>query len=1043
MYGDPHDDGAPLPEDAPTPQPRVESSANAVDVGSSEIMDSILVGELGELSVTDGLTPSPLSAANGFNGGERDDGGDSGLVVVDSEESDSEVEATIGTLIERAASSPDVSERIRCFLAAARLYETDAREPEKALITLQAALAEDYGNAEAADEMGRLADRQGRKRDLIGEYEASLGEVVDPTQRVALLLLLSRWHDDLGDTSGAEAKLHKAVATDPASMPAVRAMSEHLTRRTKWNELAEHLAQAGGRQRRTQDRVELLLAAADLQRTRLGNPTRASELYAEVLELDPDATGALEAMTEVAWQDENWVKVMPLLERLTMLPNRTAAERVRTHQRAALTALRVGEDQRARVHALALVGMEVPDGDGGDGGMLRFLSDWLDIAVARNWWEDVAVIGPWLREQPGFRLPPSEEAELAARLGRAHLLAGRRDEAATEFERALDLDPNHRKAREQIAELRDQMGDAAGALEHKKRLSEAVSAPDDRFRLLVEMARAERDAMENPQAALALFEEARALKPSERSILGELLDLYTERKQWLPASEVLLSLAENEEAPTRSRYLVAAANILHYELGESDQALELYDKVLDDDPTDLKTFERQDKILAGRADYKGEAKAYRRMIKRIGPATDDTKKAALLMLWRGLAEILRTRLGDHTTALAALDVCVQLDPTALVDREALAELYETAIMMGGSASAEESGELDSPLRKAVEHRTYLLEKSDDGSALVRHLQALRRIYGQAGLWDRVYNVCAALTVLQAADAEERGFYEQVAGSGLAMAQAALTEEVWQKVVYDAGEERRLSLLFSCVAPVVAMARSQEARAYGLKDKQRLDPANDPSGVAHMFEFGAGVLNVQPPLVFINNEAAVDVEIINLRENLGSGATIMISPAIVKDRVQKDVAFVVGRTLALTRADHLVLSRHMVPSPLELTGIVHAAFKLCQPNTPLPNPGVYEPYLQLFKKALPPQALEPLSSLVPWLDEHWRTLDLESWRRGAERTADRAGLLLCGDLGAAVRVIHATRGPAAAEAVIDLCRWSVSEGHLGLRELLGVAVAAAA
>ena len=67
----------------------------------------------------------------------------------------------------------------------------------------------------------------------------------------------------------------------------------------------------------------------------------------------------------------------------------------------------------------------------------------------------------------------------------------------------------------------------------------------------------------------------------------------------------------------------------------------------------------------------------------------------------------------------------------------------------------------------------------------------------------------------------------------------------------------------------------------------------------------------------------------------------------------------------------------------------------------------------------------------------------AWRSAAERTADRAGLLLCGDLGAAVRMLHASRGMAAGPAVLDLVRWSVSEGHLGLRELLGMNVASAA
>ena len=180
--------------------------------------------------------------------------------------------------------------------------------------------------------------------------------------------------------------------------------------------------------------------------------------------------------------------------------------------------------------------------------------------------------------------------------------------------------------------------------------------------MLVDMARSERDQLGNKTAALTAFEEARALKPSERSILHETLELHTELKQWLPASEILLSLAEDAVPPERARYLVAAGNIMHYELGDSDAAGELYERALDDDPGDLKTFERLDKILTGRKDWKEQERAYRRMIKRIGTTTDPDKRAALLLLWKGLAEIYRTRMQDQKSAIAALEVCIQLDP---------------------------------------------------------------------------------------------------------------------------------------------------------------------------------------------------------------------------------------------------------------------------------------------------------------------------------------------------------------------------------------------
>ena len=88
---------------------------------------------------------------------------------------------------------------------------------------------------------------------------------------------------------------------------------------------------------------------------------------------------------------------------------------------------------------------------------------------------------------------------------------------------------------------------------------------------------------------------------------------------------------------------MAAANILHYEVFATDEAIALYERALDENPNDLKTFERLDKILTTKHAWQDKARAYRRMIKRLGPADDEQKKASLLTLWRGLAELFRTR----------------------------------------------------------------------------------------------------------------------------------------------------------------------------------------------------------------------------------------------------------------------------------------------------------------------------------------------------------------------------------------------------------------
>ena len=72
--------------------------------------------------------------------------------------------------------------------------------------------------------------------------------------------------------------------------------------------------------------------------------------------------------------------------------------------------------------------------------------------------------------------------------------------------------------------------------------------------------------------------------------------------------------------PARSRrsFLVAAGNIANYELHSTDEAVELYNQALDEDPDDLKAFERIDKIMTAKKDWKNQERNYRKMIKRLG-----------------------------------------------------------------------------------------------------------------------------------------------------------------------------------------------------------------------------------------------------------------------------------------------------------------------------------------------------------------------------------------------------------------------------------------
>jgi tetratricopeptide (TPR) repeat protein len=928
----------------------------------------------------------------------------------------------VAALIERASSASDVAERIACLKRASSIYETKLKDAEKAYITLQAALTEDYRNDEVAREIERLASATGRPRRMIEDFETLSEGAADLGQKVAAQLRLADWLLQRDEHAAAQEKLSRALAFDPTNIVAVRRLADLQTRREDWPRLAEHLARSGGLVLRPSDNAELLLAGAEIYHRKLRKLPEATGLYTRVLELDPGSVPALEGLVEITWHEENWVRALPLLEQMAMAENRSSAERSRIYQRAAMAAIRTGDYDRARGHAHKVLELDSREGE-------AFVRDWIDIAYSRQWWPDVRELGEWLQSRVALKFTSTERAELHVRIGRAHIEAGKDELARDELSKAVKLDPGNRRCRDLLIEIYARLGQPEAALEHKKAIIDKVTSPEEKWKLLVEVARTERDVLQDAQGALQAFKKALSMRPQDRAILSDMVELHSQLRQWRPAAELLLKLAESEDEGARAPYLIAAANILHYEVYATDEALSLYERALDENPHDMKTFERLDKILTGKRAWRDKARAYRRMIKRLGPADDEQKKASLLTLWRGLSELLRTELADLPAAAAALEVCVKLDPSSLSEQESLAELYEATGPDG--------------LRAAVDRRSYLFDRHDDPSVMIRQLKALQRIYSQAGLADRAYCACAALTVMQAADPASRAFYESVAAQDLPVPRAALSEEIWQKVVYHSTEERRLSLLFSCVAPVIALTRAQDGRSFRLKDRYRLEAKTDPSGVARLFDLGASVLSLPRPAVYYNQDFAKNVEILNLRDPAGTSPTVTVGPSLVEGRVERDIAFVVGRTLALMRPDHLVLSPHVVHAAAELPAIVHAAYKLCQPDAPVPNPELYRPFLGLFERMLPPQALEPLSSLGPWLTENWRTLDLDAWRAAAEHTANRAGLLFCGDLGAAVRVLHATRGDAAGPEVLDLMRWSVSEGHLGLRELLGISDTVAA
>jgi tetratricopeptide (TPR) repeat protein len=101
------------------------------------------------------------------------------------------------------------------------------------------------------------------------------------------------------------------------------------------------------------------------------------------------------------------------------------------------------------------------------------------------------------------------------------------------------------------------------------------------------------------------------------------------------------------------------------------------------------------------------------MIKRLGTDPAPDKKQTVIALWHALGEIYRSRLKDYKAAIAAFEVCVQMDPEAVARHQILAELYQ----LSGPETYEQ----------AIKAYRQLIKSTTDFGQMAAHLKTLRRL----------------------------------------------------------------------------------------------------------------------------------------------------------------------------------------------------------------------------------------------------------------------------------------------------------------------------
>jgi hypothetical protein len=415
------------------------------------------------------------------------------------------------------------------------------------------------------------------------------------------------------------------------------------------------------------------------------------------------------------------------------------------------------------------------------------------------------------------------------------------------------------------------------------------------------------------------------------------------------------------------------------------------------------------------------------MIKRLPETGKELLKENLL---HNLGEIYRSRLQprNYEAAAECFRLASELNPDNRIRHEILAELY---VLIPGR------------WEDAV-HEHQALLRGDPKR--VESYRALRRIYQDAQKADETWCVCAALSFLGKAEANERQFFEQYRPKSPPAIRGTIGTESWYRYLYHHEENIYVSKLYEAIMPAVRQRMVQSTKAFGLRRKDLQDPATSNLALAKTMRDAAIALNIMLPELYVVPEQPG-----GLTFAFTDPPASVCGQDLLTGYVPMELRFVGAKHLCSYRREHyLQYLLHTMAGQmgLSLTNVLltylYAAVKLGVPDAPVPVNEAVMQVAQHLQANMLPQDRETLQAAARRFVEN-PVKSIKPWMIAADLTGDRAGLLLCGDLPTAAKMM--TRMPSLVtdltpmQRVTELTVFAVSDSYFKLRKELGIALGA--
>ncbi|MDD9967291.1 MAG: tetratricopeptide repeat protein [Myxococcales bacterium] len=591
-------------------------------------------------------------------------------------------DALVDVLGSEADKAQDAATKVTLSLRAARVYEEEIGEPQRALRSYERVLSVEPDNERAARALLPLYEREEKWSRMAGVTERLIEHLPAEAseERLALLSQLVRiGSDKLRDGASAFRHAARAYALCPTDESVVEQLESAAGAAAAHDQLiALYLERAQGLS--GDEAVALRLRVATIANDRLGQTEAAAAQYLKVLEAQPgnrDALLALERM-ERASQNHDGIRAV-LLHRLEH--GGEVVDRFETLKELAS----IEEQQRNDAEAAAACLRQMAELEPTDPEVLAALDR---LATAANRHDELATV---LERRIDLEDDPAALLELNARLGQLHLTRlDNPDLALLAYTDVLQQEPAHGQAISALEGMLEGGGEqASAALEVLERAFEETRRFDKLAKVLEQRLAEESDASIQQELRLRLadisaselgdaagaysaLEAAFVQQPDDR-------DLWDRLSEAAGAAGQQRALAHALAVPIEAGTLTSADAVdlcrrvaeLHDEiLGSPEDAEPFHQRVLASEPLDGPAFVALKQQWTEQERWEDLLGLYTR---RVAETVDADDKLELLLQMCFLYEEILDRLEE---AIETYRAVVELHPDHVPARRALERLYE-------------------------------------------------------------------------------------------------------------------------------------------------------------------------------------------------------------------------------------------------------------------------------------------------------------------------------------------------------------------------------